>query len=212
MRREDRSRRTTALPALISGGVSAVLLAFSMTPTFATLTAQIVHSANTAGTGALIMQETDGTNTCNSTDGGSISTNSATCSTINEYGGNLAMVPGAAAVTNITIKDTGTVAASSFTLVGGTCAQTANGSANGTAVDLCAKYTVLIQSGATTIYTGTAAALGGQTIDILSKLAVSNVAAGGSVPIKITATLDATAGNTYQGLKISQPLTWNFGA
>lgn len=157
-------------------------------------------------------RESDGTNTCNSTDGGSVSTNSATCSTINKYGGNLGMVPGQAVTTNLTIKDTGTVAASQFTLVGGACTQQNNGTANGTAADLCGKYNIVIKSGSSTIYSGTAAALAGQTIDVLNKIGASSVAAGATVPIVITATLDATAGNTYQGLKISQPLTWTFGA
>ena len=207
-----RKRRRAALPALIAGGVSALLLAFSMTPTFSALTAQIVNSIDTAGTGALVMQETDGTKTCTSTDGGSISTNSATCSTINKYGGDLAMAPGKTSTTNITITDTGTIDATNFTLVGGVCDQSANGTLNGTATDLCSKYNIVIKSGSTTIYSGTAAALAGQTIDILNKLGTTKVAAGASVPFVITATLDSSVGNTYAGLKISQPLTWTFGA
>lgn len=209
-----RKRRQLALPVVIAGGVSAALLAFTMSPTFSAITAQITNSANTAGTGSLVMQETDSTGAivCNSTDGGSVSTNSATCATINKYGGNLTMAPGQAVTTNITIKNTGSVAATSFTLLGGPCTQAANGTPAGTATDLCAKYNVVIKSGSTVLYSGTAAALAGQTIDILNKLGTSSVAAAGSVPISITATLDASTGNTYQGLKISQPLTWTFGA
>jgi len=209
---QRRPRRRAALPALIAGGVSSILLAFSMTPTFSAVTAQIVNSVDTAGTGSLTMQESDGTSTCNSTDSGSISTNSATCSSINKYGGKLDMTPGSSVTTNITIKDTGTVAATSFTLLGGACAQSANGSTGGTATDLCAKYNIVIKSGSTTVYTGTAAALDGKTLDLLALLGKSSVAAGETVPFAITATLDSSAGNAYQGLKISQPLTWTFGA
>lgn len=204
--------RRVAFPALIAGGVSAILLAFSMTPTFSAVTAQIINGANTAGTGSLTMQESDGTTVCNSTDGGSISTNSATCSTINKYGGDLAMSPGDKSTTNITITDTGTVDATSFTLLGGACTQATNGSVGGTATDLCAKYDIVIKSGSTTIYTGTAAALAGQTLNLMTLLGKTSIAAGETVSFTIDATLNASAGNTYQGLKISQPLTWTFGA
>ena len=50
-------RARVAIPAVIAGGVSALLLAFSMTPTFAALTAAITNDANTAGTATLVMQE-----------------------------------------------------------------------------------------------------------------------------------------------------------
>jgi len=206
-----RAKRSLALPVVIAGGVSSLLLAFSLTPTFSALTASIQNSTNTAGIGTLIMQESDGTNTCNSTDGGNVSSNSATCSSINKYGGDLAMTPGKVATTNITIKNTGTVAASSFSLTPGTCAQSNNGSANGTATDLCSKLSVVIKSGSTTVYTGTAAGLS-TSLNLLTLLSKSGVAANESVPFVITATMDPNLGNTYQGLKVSQTMTWNFGA
>lgn len=208
----ERKHRGVALPALIAGGVSAILLAFSMTPTFSAITAQIVNNDNTAGTGTLTMQESDGKSTCNSTDGGSISTNSATCSSINKFGGDLAMSPSDTSKTSITVKNTGTIDAASFTLQGGACTQAVNGSTGGTATDLCAKYDIVIKSGTSTVYSGTAAALAGQTIDLLALLGKTSVAAGETMPLTIEATLNASAGNAYQGLKISQPLTWTFGA
>jgi hypothetical protein len=206
-----RAKRSLALPVVIAGGVSSLLLAFSLTPTFSALTASIQNSVNTAGVGTLIMQESDGTYTCNSTDGGNVSTNSATCASINKYGGDLAMVPGKVATTNITIKNTGTVPATSFSLVPGTCAQSTNGTANGTATDLCAKINVVVKSGSATVYTGTAAGLSAN-LNLLTLLSKTSVAAGESVPFVITATVDSNAGNTYQGLKVSQTMTWNFGA
>lgn len=210
-----RPKRRVAIPALIAGGASALVLAFSMTPTFAALTASIQNSLNTAGSGTLIMEETVGTTiTCLSTDGGSVSTNSATCATINKYGGNLAMTPGTASTStvSISIKNTGSIPATAFTLAGGACTQSTNGTANGTATDLCAKYNIVIRSGTTAIYSGTAAGFATQNLNLLTLLTSSSIAPGASVPFTFTATLDSSAGNTYQGLKISQPMTWNFQA
>ena len=69
-----------------SGGTS--VLALGMSPTFSAFTASIQNSVNTAGTGALIMEETSGGVTCTSTDGTEgLSGNSAICATINNYGG-----------------------------------------------------------------------------------------------------------------------------
>lgn len=211
---QKKSGRRVAVPAVIAGGIGSLLLAFSMTPTFSALSAAITNSVDTAGTGTLSMQESIGSSpVCNSTDGGSISTNSATCATINKYGGNLAMVPGQTATTSITIKNTGTVSASSFSLTPSACVQSNNGTVNGSAQDLCSKMNVVISSGSTTVFSGTAAGLNsGGAVNLLSKLSMSGVAAGATVPFTFAVTLDSSAGNTYQGLQISQPLTWTFGA
>lgn len=207
-------RRGAVLPVVLAGAVSSVLLGFSMTPTFSALAASIQNTVNTAGTGTLVMQESnsDGSVLCNSTDGGSVSTNSATCATINKYGGNLAMVPGQTVTTQITIKNTGTVPASAFTLAGGACTQSNNGTANGTANDLCAKVNLVIKSGSTTIYSGTAQAFNSQNLNVLTLLGSSSVAAGTAIPFSFAVTVDPSVGNTYQGLKIAQPATWTFGA
>lgn len=59
-----------------------------MSPTFSAFTTSIQNSVNTAGTGALVMEETSGGVTCRSTDGTEgLSGNSAICATINNYGG-----------------------------------------------------------------------------------------------------------------------------
>ena len=206
-------KRKLSLPLIIAGGVSSLVLALGMSPTFSAFTASIQNTLNTAGSGALTMQETDGTYTCNSTDGGSVSTNLATCATINKYGGSMIMVPGVPVITNISIKNTGTVAATTFSLTPGACTQSNNGTANGSASDLCGKMNILIKSGSTQIFSGTASSLtSGGVIDLNSKLAQASVLSNAVVPITFTVTLDTTAANTYQGLKVSQPITWAFGA
>ncbi len=208
-------KRKASLPILIAGGVSSLVLALGMSPTFSAFTASIQNSVNTAGTGTLVMEEKNqaGTVTCLSTDGGSVSTNSATCATINKYSGDLAMVPGETVVTNITIKNVGTVDATSFSLVAGACSQATNGTVNGTATDLCTQTTVVVTSGAKTIYSGTAAAMNAASINMLTQLGVASVPAGTSIPITFSVKAGTTAlGNTYQGLKIAQSMTWAFGA
>jgi hypothetical protein len=208
-------KRKLSLPLVLAGGVSSLVLALGMSPTFSAFSASIQNTVNTAGSGALIMQETDSTGTiiCNSTDLGSVSTNAATCATINKYGGNVTMVPGQTVTTTINIKNTGSVGASSFALTPGACTQSNNGTANGTATDLCSKINILIKSGATTIFSGTATAFNtAGVVDLDQKLALVTIPAGSSTPFVFSVTLDTSAGNTYQGLKVSQPMTWAFGA
>ncbi|RFA10301.1 hypothetical protein B7R54_14600 [Subtercola boreus] len=199
--------------AVIAGVAGAVLLSLSLTGTMSGFVASITNSANTAATGALVMQEQNSgvTVTCLSTDGGSVSTNAATCATINKFGGSTTMTPGNTVTTPITIKNIGTVAATTFTLTpGATCTQSNSGTLNGTATDLCSKLNVVITSGATTVFSGTAATLAGATAASFTMPAAP--AAGASIPFSFAVTLASTAGNTYQGLQASVPMTWSFSS
>ena len=199
--------------ALIAGIFAAVLLSLSLTGTLSGFAASITNSSNTAASGTLVMQEqnANASVTCLSTDGGSVSTNSATCSTINKFGGSTTMTPGVTVNTPITIKNTGTSAASTFTLTpGATCTQSANGTQNGTATDLCSKMNLVITSGSTTVFSGALASFKGAAASAFSMPAAP--AAGASVPFNFAVTLDNSAGNTYQGLAASVPMTWTFTA
>ncbi|MET0991658.1 MAG: hypothetical protein ABWX66_04625 [Lacisediminihabitans sp.] len=208
------ARRRFVPLAIATGVIGAALLATSMSGTLSGFAASITNSSNTTATGALVMQEqsSDATPiTCLSTDGGTVSTNTATCSTINKFGGSTTMVPGQTVTTAISIKNVGSVAASTFTLTpGATCAQGTNGTLNGTATDLCAKLGVVIKSGTATVFSGTAASLAGAAASAFTMPAAP--AAGVSVPFTIAVTLNAAAGNTYQGLSASLPLTWTFAS
>lgn len=207
--RPARSRRRITPMVFVVGGVAALVLALTPTGALGAFTAAITNSDDTAGSGNLIMQEShtagSTTTTCASTDGGGIGTNSATCSTINKYGGNLAMAPGQTVSTSVTLTNAGTIPATTFTLTPGSCTQSSNGTA-GSATDLCAHLTVVITSGATTVYNGTAAAFSS------AQNLAAPVAAGASVPFTFAVTLDSAVGNTYQGLQASQPLTWTFNS
>lgn len=209
---DKNTRRKRGLAAVLIGVAGTGMTVAAMASgTLGAFTASITNNANTAGTGTLTMQETnsDGSIVCNSTDGGSVNTNAANCSTINKYGGSLTMSPNGAPVsTTINIKNTGSEAASAFTLTPGACTQSNNGTVNGSATDFCSKLLVKIVSGGTTVYNGTAAGLASGGVINLN----APVAAGASVPFTFTTSIDPTAGNTYQGLAASQPLTWTFSA
>ncbi|TIH30461.1 hypothetical protein D4765_17095 [Subtercola vilae] len=209
----NNKRRRLAPVALAAGVLGAVVLSLSLTGTMSGFVASITNSNNTAATGALVMQEQNAgaTVTCLSTDGGTVSSNASTCSTINKFGGSTTMTPGNTVTTPITIKNIGSVAATTFTLTpGATCTQTNSGTQNGTAADLCAKLNVVITSGATTVFSGTAASLAGALPAAFTMPAAP--AAGVTVPFSFAVTLASTAGNSYQGLQASLPLTWTFGS
>jgi hypothetical protein len=114
-------------------------------------------------------------------------------------------------VTNI--KNVGNLAASSFSLTPGPCVQSSSGSSSGSPQDLCSRIAVSITSGARPIYSGTAAALGSVgAIDLLARLGLPKMLPGQQVPFTVTTTFDASLGNAYQGLDVSQPMTWTFSA
>ena len=207
-------KRKLSLPLVLAGSVSSLVLALGMSPTFSAFTASILNPTNTAGSGTLIMTETDsGTNICNSADATSLATNSASCST-NLYGANLSMIPGQPVNTTVNIRNTGTVNATGFSLAGGACVQSANGNTATTPTDMCSKIKVVIMSGTHEIFNGTAATLAATAvtpIDVNGKLVVpSIVAQDPATPFIFTVTLDDTVSNAYQGLKVSQPITWTF--
>lgn len=196
-----------------AGGLSTVV---SVPVSLGSFTAGIADNSNTTGTGTIVLQEQNagGTVTCNSTDPGltanDINTNSSLCSTIDQYGGTASqLVPGGSVTTTITFRNTGTAAASTFTVTPGACTQSAAGGNSGSATDLCAKLTVAITKtvgGVTTaVGSGTATALAAGGV-----LSVGSLASGANLTITITVTLSALAGNTYQGLDALQPMVWQF--
>jgi hypothetical protein len=208
---------------LIAAAAGTALVAGSSVAVISGFTASITNSVDTLGSGALIMTESSGGNTCVSS-GSVVTSNTATCSTINKYGASTTAVPGSAYSTPVTITNTGTAPANAFTLTAGSCTQSSNGSFNGTDSAFCGKVDVTIQESgktacvypasttaacpATPTSAGTLAALGGSspTLNPLS------VAAGASRTFVISVMLDSTATNADQGLLASQPLTWSFSS
>lgn len=186
--------------------VAVVLLALGINGTLSAWTASITNTADTAGTGSLAMEEDGpgGTPICRSTDA------TASCSTINKYGGNLAMIPGQTVTTIITIRNTGTVPAATFTLLGGTCTQTPPAAPVGPPIvgNLCAQLQVQItgSTAPTAVFTGTPAALNSGGAITLTQ----PIAPGGSEQFTFAVTVPSTTNETFEGIAISQPLTWTF--
>lgn len=203
-------KRRRGVGALVVGLAASVLTAAALTTgALGAFTASILNDTNTVGTGTIVMRETRGSDVCESTDGGSISTNSASCSTINKYGGNLEMSPtGNPVTTTVVIENIGTGTAQDFTLTGGTCTQSNNGTLNGTATDFCSKVIVKIYEDSALIYDGTAADLDGRVLTTLAHPVPPNM----PFTYDIEVSIDSSAGNAYQGLQASQPLTWTFTA
>lgn len=180
--------------------------------------AQIQNSINTARTGSLKMKETNeaGDIQCESTQDNT--TNTATCATINKYGGtDNPLIPGGQGNTTvIKIENTGDIPATAFSVTGGACAVTpavgAAYSGSGSAT-LCDHINVSVKVGQTVVFEGTAKAFqdAGAT-NILGKLGKQNIAVGETTTLTINAKLNATADSTHQGLQVSQPITWQFGA
>ena len=208
-----RGNRVRFAPLVVTTALlSAGFLSLSVTGTLSGFAASITNTADTAASGTLLMQETTVsggvTTTCNSTDGGSVSTNAATCATINKFGGSTTMAPGYTTTTAISMKNTGTVNAATFTLTpGATCTQSNNGANNGTATDFCAKMNLVVKQDGTQIFSGTLASFAGSAAKTLVTLS-----AGSSSAFTFAVTLDSTAGNTYQGLAASVPMTWTFNS
>lgn len=215
-------RRRLVPVALIAGVAATGALALATTGTLSAFTASITNTVNSTATGSLIMQETGpggaGTVTCTSTDAGAgntgntINANTATCATINKYGGSTALVPGATApTTTVTLTNTGSVAAKTFTVAYGACTNGTgpNGTVGGSA-KLCDLLNVAVTTGTAP---GTALAGASGTPTNLATKSVTipgGVAPGASVVVNFTVSLPGTADNTLQNVSLSQPITWTF--
>ena len=208
-----------------AGLVGAVVMSLAMTNTLSAFVATITNSNDTAATGAVVLQETGATGpaACNSTDNNTINNNSyATCTTFNKYGGSTTMVPSnAAGTTNtattvVNFKNTGSSPATSFTMAFGACGQINNGTTNnGSATDFCSKLHVKVTSGATTVVPDTTAAnlaLPANATVPLTGALIPTANSGSTVPFTFTTYVDTSAGNTYQGLQASQPITWTLSS
>lgn len=218
-RKENYYFKKQRVGLVLVGGFMSLFMGLSMTPAIAGLIAQIQNSVNTARTASLVMKETgpgaSGEESCESKLGAG---NSHTCGTINKYGGtNEPLIPGKPAKeTTIKISNTGDIPANTFTVKGEACSASAfaGASHSGTGTNtLCEKVKVVLKSGATTIFEGTAKQFqDAQTINLLEKLGKQTINPNEEIPLTFAVSLDNSADATHQGLQISQPITWQFGA
>jgi hypothetical protein len=206
-------RRRLAPAALMAGVAASAAVALSMTGALGAFTAQITNSNDTAATGTLTMQEVGGAATCNSTDGtgNNVSTNTYSCTSINKYGGSTTMIPGTPVATTITIKNTGSVAANTFTLTPAACTPSLNGAVNGSAQStICNTMTVAVSETLGGVVSNPVAAKTLTAFNTAGAVSVGPLAAGATASFTFTVLLPSTADNTFQGLGVSQNLVWNF--
>jgi hypothetical protein len=200
------------LAAIAAGVAGTVAVALSVSGSLSGFVATITNSTNTAAVAALAVAETSGANTCNSYDA------TATCSTINKYGGTTTpLVPGGSQTVTVTFTNTGNVAVASGALTPGACVATSTGAVGGTTPttpntdpgNLCSVLTIKVYAAATAtgtpIYTGTAAGF-------TAAVALGALAKAANQPYTFVTSLPAAATTAVQGQQVSQPLVWTFNA
>jgi hypothetical protein len=183
-------------------------LALGVSSSLSSWTATITNTDNDVSTGTLVMKEAGPSADCFSNEA------SASCSTINKYGDNgvtATLTPGDAVTTAVTISNTGTTDAATFTVGFAACSQIpAAGAGVG---DLCDYLNVDLWQGAET--SGTLVGTGTPTdlvaLSPISLTAAAATTAGGAGQLyTFVVTLPAGADNTYQGITASQEITWSF--
>ncbi len=200
------------------------MLATTLTATLGGFTATVANPNNNGvATGTLLLSEGNGTTTCLSTAADAISTNSSTCKTIDDFGSLTNAKVGDTSTVTLTMKNYGSIAASSLTLTPGGCTAVANpGTSPYAGTDtsgFCGVVDVTVQqTGATScVYphsstavcpttptsAGTLAGLGGS-----SAFTLPGLAAGASESYVVTVLIDSSATNADQGLAATVSLTW----
>lgn len=189
-----------------AGATAAVVLVLGISGTLSSWTRAIVtNDSNTVEAAqSLILQETGpGSVVCTSTDGGG-SGNSATCSTIDKYGGTaVPLGPGDHQSVTVTMANTGT-GSGGLKLTPGTCA-TSGGSPTASA-ELCdvATVTVVCTTPGTLDTTGSPVAL-----SALAEFTVATtLAPGESTDCTFDVALPASASPQVAGQVATQPLVW----
>lgn len=213
-RRRSVNRRPVLL--IVAGGASAGLLALGANGTLADWTSAVVtNSTNTVATAqAVILQETNGTSTCNSSDDPS---NAFSCTTINKYGGTSSpLSPGQNQTQTVTFKNIGAKNATTFRLTPGTCSYSPT-TGTPTPGNVCTNgdLTVAIScSPGATYVSGSAwsdlvyAAAAPPTATKTHTAVTTELHAGSSWTCQFTVALSSSANITDQGITVTQPLTW----
>ncbi|MGN6782959.1 MAG: hypothetical protein ACTHJH_15835, partial [Marmoricola sp.] len=169
-------------------------------------TAIITNDTNTTkAVTAVALTESDGSaTTC--ADTSTTADNTATCSSINKYGGTSTPLDPDGTnshTTTVTLKNVGTESGS-LTVTGGTC--TDNGGA--TAQSLCGVLTVTIACPTgTATYSGTLTAFAAA-----GEQAIATLVPGGTAICDVTVTLPTDAPSGVSAMDVSQPITWTLTA
>lgn len=217
MRESARHRRwdSSVDPVVwISCGVMALVLTLGVQGTLASWTSALVTNTNNTATtaAAVILQQTQGSNTCASSN---MASNISTCTTIDSYGGTaVPLSPGASQTADATFTNLGSAAASSFRLNPGVCTQSP--AAGGGTTNLCTaagQLSVALSCSSGGVYNSGAAwtdlkssAVPPGSLAVLTHTA--SLAVNGPWTCRFTVVLSATADVNAQGVVVTQPLTW----
>lgn len=216
--RDPRRRRGFVLAA--AGAVSAVVLALGISGTLSSWTEAVLgNDDNHADSATSVVLEETGPGATTCTTSGTAS-NTATCSTINKYGddgaaatGVTALEPGDSISTTVTLTNTGSGDAATFTLTPGACSATYHSGTNSGQApapldDLCSQLTVAVScddAGAVNVLSVAAVALGtfsgAQTI-------TGGLGSGDAVDCTFTVALPAATAANYGGQTVAQDLVW----
>jgi len=196
-----------------TGAAGSLVLALSMGASLSGYTASLTNSLNTAATAALAVQETSGNATCNSYD------TTATCSTINKYGGvGTPLAPGGSQTTTVKFTNNGTVAVGTSTIKAGTCTATTRTGVTGattpttpntSAGNLCSVMDLKVYKATTAtgtpIYSGSLSGF-----ETTAAVALGTLAVGANQDYTFVVTLPTGADTAVQGQQVSQPIVWTF--
>ncbi len=198
-------KRRRSMPLLwASGALAAVVLVLGVNGTLSSWTTAIIdNGTNTAkAADAVVLTETDGTNTCVST-GNNDGTNSFSCSTINKYGGTgTPLQPGDSQSATVTMSNTGT-GPGTLTLAPGVCTKTL-GSGSATQ-SICDVATVTVKCTAPSTLDTTASPV---VLSSFGNQSIGSLAAAESTSCTFTVALPSSASPQVAGQVASQPLTW----
>lgn len=217
------AKRRRSAPVLWgSGALAAAVLVLGVSGTLSSWTSAILTNGdNHAGTtGAVALQETgpDGTGAAFTCTTATSTDNTASCDQINKYGNggveDTTLQPGDSISTSVTLKNTGSGDATTFTMAPGTCSSVYNtgsqlGATPAAGDDLCTELQVAVAcTGDATL---TVAATNLAAFATTHTLA-TGLPSGGSTTCTFTVSLPADAPSRFSGQTATQPIVWTLSA
>lgn len=221
-RSTHKGRRRFAPLVWLSGALAAVLLVLGITGTLSGWTEAIITNDHddVASARAVALSESSGGTTC--VDTATSADNTATCSTVNKYGGVagggpettssgvVALSPGDSRTATVTLANTGT-GTGNLVLGAAACTTGVNDVAGGDTTadyDVCTRITVSVEC------TGdaTLAATAPVTLSAFTGDPVGDLAAGESTDCTFTVELPTGTPSGYSNQLAAQVLTWTLTA
>lgn len=217
-----RRRRSVVLAGLLGTTAFAVTAGLSL----GGFSAGISNPNNTYSSGTVVLKEAAGATSCFSTGAGTTVTaaNTASCVTIDDFGGAINQGPGSAATTQVlNLTNVGTINGATFTVAPSACtaaaaANTAPYAGTDTA-GFCGHVDVTIQNDTTGVPSCVFPAAAGAcpalsaantltTLGASPALSLGALAAGSTDKFTVKTQIDASTTNADQGLAASVPFTW----